>query len=218
MQFRFKNNCSIILIIISLLFLLAVNVIKAQTCCKPPSNNWLDPERNGNNAIDIVSKSVNDTIVCINIPFAVVRSGAEYSRFYASSNGSISFGKPVDLYNSKKNELTETQVISSNFGRIQLEYVCPPSCWKYEIIGSAPYRFCAVTWKGFIRINGTCGEYVSFQIKLYETTNAIETLVFENKVESATSNIGPETKNEEISSSQKSECKLKTEENIWTLY
>jgi hypothetical protein len=212
MQNHFKNYCSLILIIISLLFLLVVNVIKAQGSNPYADlNTWIDPERDGNNSVDLVKSSVEDTIVKISLPFIFDYSETAYTECYASSKGTISFSK---LTNTKAPQA----LIGGFFGDIQLEYACPPSSWKYEMIGISPYRCFAITWKGFIRINGSCGQYVSFQVKLFETTNIISTVAFENNVASSAIYISPDMKNEEMSSSQKTENKTRTEENTWTLY
>jgi len=219
MQNHFKNYCSVILIIISLLFLLVVNVIKAQGSNPDADfNTWIDPERDGNKSIDLVNSSVEDTIVRISLPFIFTNSETPYSECYASSRGTISFSDNLNNTGKQKFAKASQGIIGGFFGDIQLEYICPPSSWKYEIIGAAPYRCCAITWKGFIRVNGSCGEYVSFQVKLFETTNLITTVAFENNVASSTLNISPETKNEEISSSQNTENKSHIEENTWTLY
>jgi hypothetical protein len=212
MQNHFKNYGSAILIIISLLFLLAVNIIRAQGSNPYTDlNTWIDPERDGNNSVDLVKSSVNDTTVKITLPFIFDYSETAYTECYASSKGTVSFSK---LINTKG----EQGLIGGFLGDIQLEYACPPSSWKYEMIGMSPYRCFAITWKGFIRVNGSCGEYVSFQVKLFETTNIIATVAFENNVASSAIYISPDTKNEVLNASQQTENKTRLEDNTWTLY
>lgn len=212
MQERLEKNSAIILILISLIFLLAVGFIsRGQSCPQPVNfNTWIDPDREGSKAEALTVSNVDDTVISINIPFTFNYQDTDYQQLFAGSNGTLAFEKSK----RKKKSIT---TIGGYLGNLQLEYACPPSSWTYEIIGRAPERCIAVTWKGFIRVNGTCGEYVSYQVKLFENTNLIASLAFENMVPSTAITLGPGINNELSSASEEKEH-IRIEENIWTLY
>lgn len=208
-----KMKCKLLYIFIFITIGISAH---SQFCAEQSDKGiWIDPDREGNKAIDIVYRSVSDTIVELTLPFAFQYQGKEYTNCFVGSDGSLFFSeaKEIRKSNLRKNKLT---VFSGN-SDIYFEYTCPPSTWKYELTNEGGGNCFVITWKAFIYNDGGCGEYVSYQAKLFETTNILTYMTFENTVSSSCTTIDPETTDENttISSEKKN---LSIIENTWTLY
>lgn len=113
-----------------------------------------------------------------NIGFDFVYDGVTYTQFKMSSNGIISFNT------SGTNSLTANDLSSANAASRPI--IAPlwddldggdiaSSVASYELSGVAPNRVLTVEWKNWQwNYNATTNPVISFQVKLYETTNVID--------------------------------------------
>lgn len=118
----------------------------------------------------------------ITIPFTFNFAGANYTSLRISSNGFVTFGTvapgttitaPISgtgLYNGAiagfATDLAGLYT-AGTLGEI-----------RYETVGSAPNRTFVIQWSNFVRLNANSYAYqadnLNFQIRLHETTNAID--------------------------------------------
>ena len=121
---------------------------------------------------DIVSSAIN-----ISFPFCFF--GTTYNQFWIGSNGWVSFsspqGQPWTTFTSTTIPSTSTFVPKN----------CIMSPWqdwnpgvggaiKYQVYGNAPFRRLVVSWDAVPMFSCT-GNLGTFQIKIFETTNVVET-------------------------------------------
>ena len=105
-----------------------------------------------------------------NIGFDFVFNGATFTQFVANSNGSIRLGSsaptsPTNPISTVGN--TNAIAFFARDGKTGGAVV-------YEVSGSAPNRVLTIEYPGFYPSYLSTTTYISAQIKLYETTNAVE--------------------------------------------
>uniref|UniRef100_UPI003782F8EC hypothetical protein n=1 Tax=Flavobacterium sp. TaxID=239 RepID=UPI003782F8EC len=118
-----------------------------------------------------------------NIGFSFVYDGSTYTQFKMSSNGFISFGAGS---NSRISNTFTSAVYSSSRPFIaplwdDLSGTSTNSVAAYEVTGSAPNRVLTVEWRNWFWDKNAAtaaipNPTISFQVKLYETTNVVEFL------------------------------------------
>ena len=125
----------------------------------------------------------------LEIGFDFVYEGNTYTQFRASSNGLISF-------NTSAGSLTTNAFSDAN--ATSRPIIAPlwddldgratgGSVAAYEITGTSPNQVLTVEWRNWEWNYGSNNPVISFQVKLYETTNVIE---FAYRQESGTVNSG----------------------------
>ncbi len=113
-----------------------------------------------------------------NIGFNFVYEGTTYTQFKMSSNGFISFGiSGTDSFTTNSlanlNVAASRPVIAPLWD--DLDGAGPAnSVAAYEVTGSAPNRVLTVEWRNWEWNWQANTAVISFQVKLYETTNVIE--------------------------------------------
>jgi hypothetical protein len=113
-----------------------------------------------------------------NIGFNFVYEGITYTQFKMSANGFISFGSGADSFTgntlANANNTTGRPVIAPLWDDLDGGDVAS-SVAAYEVTGTAPNRVLTVEWRNWQwNYNAISGPVISFQVKLYETTNVIE--------------------------------------------
>jgi len=108
------------------------------------------------------------------IGFTFFFEGLPYTTFKASSNGFLSFGS-----GTASNSLNSSFVSASSKPLLapmwdDLDGGVPSSAAAYVVTGTAPNRVLTMEWLNYEMRYGSSVANVSFQVKLYETTNAIE--------------------------------------------
>jgi len=125
----------------------------------------------------------------LEIGFDFVYEGNTYTQFKASSNGIISF-------NTSAESLTTNNFSTAN--ALSRPIIAPlwddldgratgGSVAAYEITGTSPNQVLTVEWRNWEWNYGSSNPVISFQVKLYETTNVIE---FAYRQESGNVNVG----------------------------
>jgi len=114
------------------------------------------------------------------IGFTYCFFGEEYTEFYLASNGWISFTEPNS---SMDVNWTPDGPIPDDAYDVPRPAIFSPwtdwhtglctDCLHYEVIGTAPYRKCVITWEEVPLFSCTDFEG-TFQIVLHETTNFLE--------------------------------------------
>lgn len=114
------------------------------------------------------------------IGFTFCFFGEEYTEFYLASNGWISFPEPTSAMDVN---WTPDGPIPDASADVPRPAIFSPwtdwhtglctDCLHYEVIGTAPYRKCVITWEEVPLFSCTDFEG-TFQIVLQETTNFIE--------------------------------------------
>lgn len=126
-----------------------------------------------------------------NIGFTFVYEGISYTQFKMDSNGFISLNMTatgsLTTNNLSTANATSRPIIAPLWD--DLDGATPTtSLASYEVTGSAPNRVLTVEWKNWEwNWNSGATPVISFQVKLYETTNVIE---FVYRQENGTINSG----------------------------
>lgn len=114
------------------------------------------------------------------IGFSFCFFGEEYTQFYVSSNGWISFLEPTTAWSINWTPDGPVPDAAANVPKAAI--YCPWTDWNtglctdcihYETIGVAPNRAMVVTWDG-VPLFSCVGEIGTFQIILRETSNFID--------------------------------------------
>lgn len=117
----------------------------------------------------------DDTVSKVyNIGFNFFYNGTTFSQFVLSTNGFIKLGNTApDAINYNFIAGPDNNILSPF--NIDLEGAVNPE-YRYCVSGSAPTRICTIQFKNLRDIIGLSNQYtnLSFQIKLYETSNNIE--------------------------------------------
>jgi len=126
------------------------------------------------------------TGVGLPIGFNFLFDGVTYDRIGVNTNGWISFGQSaltpaVDM--SVSNEyvpISTTSTAPANLQRAIAGFARDlqgqaGSSISFQTIGTAPNQICVIQWAGVRRWNAT-GENFNFQIRLYQTSNRVETV------------------------------------------
>ena len=101
--------------------------------------------------------------------------GNNYSQFYISSNGFISFDASAPN-GCCQGQLLPDPATPNNLIALSWEDLYPPAggTIRYYTVGSAPYRKCVVEYKDIMHYPSPGADPVTEQAILYETTNFIE--------------------------------------------
>lgn len=102
------------------------------------------------------------------IGFTFSAGCSDYTEFYASSNGYLSFGQVVS---SGSAYLTpETTVVAPLWADLSGD----GGAFSYQTSGTAPNRVFTAEWKNWKWSHAATGPVISFQVKIYEGTNIVE--------------------------------------------
>ena len=116
------------------------------------------------------SGTIDDNVYNANsIGFTFTYNGIAYSQFSVNANGFIAMGATVVSSYYAISGGTSNNVISA--GNEDLKGNTGATL-RYELSGSAPNQVLTIQWKDFRHYNAT--DSYNFQIKLFETTNAIQ--------------------------------------------
>jgi hypothetical protein len=124
-----------------------------------------------------VSDILDDDAVSAALPigFTFVYDGSPYTSFYVSSNGFLSFNSSAD--SNLTNDLaggdaTERPLIAPLWDDLGGQ---GPTCKaSYQLTGTAPNRVLTFEWLDWEWRYTASGPVLSFQVKLYETSNRVE--------------------------------------------
>jgi hypothetical protein len=126
------------------------------------------------------------------IGFTFVYDGTPYTTFRASSNGFLSFNANAgsNLSNNLSGTATERPLIAPLWD--DLGGQASTSNASYEMSGTAPNRVLTFEWKDWEWRYTASGPVISFQVKLYETSNRVEIIYRPeaNSPDSPTASIG----------------------------
>lgn len=124
----------------------------------------------GTNVSDI--ESDDDYSGSLPIGFTFSFCGNDYTDFVVSSNGWMSFGNPgtADGYN----DVGELNQVKPVLFPLWQDLSGDGGTASYAVSGTAPNRVFTFQYKEWKWNYGASGPVISFQIKLYETTNVIE--------------------------------------------
>lgn len=131
---------------------------------------------NSTNATEVPALKTNNSIsTSLPIGFTFNYGGLNYTNFYMSSNGIINFG--ATGLSTATNNLSTANTANRPILAVLWDAMSGNSTESkasYEVTGTAPNRVLTVEWSKW-RWNASATQAViSFQVKLYETTNIIE--------------------------------------------
>ena len=119
-----------------------------------------------------------DDIISLKIPigFSFNYSGSNYTNFRANSNGWISLDTLITPsgFDQKTNNLSGNTSMRPIIAPLWDDLDGTTGEASYKVTGSAPTRVLTIEWKNWEWNFQANGAVISFQIKLYETTNNIE--------------------------------------------
>ncbi len=123
----------------------------------------------GTSIIAANSDDVNSTVQ--NIGFTFNYGGVDFTQFIASSNGYIVLGStaPTTTNYTPLSSTNNSIAGVANNGRI----AATTGSVQFSTSGTSPNRICTIQYTNFDLLNTLTTRRVSFQIKLYETTNVI---------------------------------------------
>jgi hypothetical protein len=134
----------------------------------------------------IIAAGSDDVISpATNIGFTFTYGCNTYTQFIASSNGWMSFNTSIGSSNAGNdlNTSTDRPMIAPLWDDLQVGQG-PPSAnngtVNYKLTGTAPNRILTVEWKNMEWDYFASGPVISFQVKLYETSNQIEFVYSQN--------------------------------------
>lgn len=173
-MFMRRLQCVAATLLLSLLFLCegkqAYAQIPASSYTYAPAAGTFTEITGGTNVSDI--ESDDDYSGSLPIGFTFNYCGIDYTDVVASSNGWLSFGSPSssvsynDVYSLddlKPALFPLWEDLSGDMGEA-----------SYTTAGTAPNRVFTFQFKNWLWNYGASGPVISFQVKLYETTNVIE--------------------------------------------
>jgi hypothetical protein len=111
------------------------------------------------------------------IGFDFVYEGVTYTQFKMSSNGFISLGtgtSSLTTNNFSTANATSRPVLAPLWDDLDGNATGSVSKALYEVTGTAPNRVLTVEWRNWEWNYGSSTPVLSFQVKLYETSNKIE--------------------------------------------
>lgn len=102
------------------------------------------------------------------IGFTFTAGCTDYTTFYASSNGTISFGQAISA--------TSASVTSGAtvLAPLWADLSGVGGAFSYQTSGTAPNRVLTAEWKNWKWNYSATGPVISFQVKIYESTNTVE--------------------------------------------
>lgn len=137
------------------------------------SYNWTNVSSN------VSTSSCDDCNYNVSIPFTFNFFGNNYTTANVNTNGLMRFGGTgSDWVNAcMPSTASPNNIIAGYWDDLAFDYSCYYTEWLYGTTGSAPNRVFVVSWIDFVSNDDYgwyCGDYATFQIKLYESTNVIE--------------------------------------------
>ncbi|HET9505156.1 MAG TPA: hypothetical protein VFO93_16555 [Hymenobacter sp.] len=115
------------------------------------------------------------------IGFSFPFAGATYTNFRVSSNGLLGFGSALSTVGEElSNTMTSPRLTGTSlpvlapFWTDLAAFSGSGATAQYTTTGTAPSRVLTMQWLDFYDVNGEVPAYVSFQVKLYETSGRIE--------------------------------------------
>ncbi len=138
--------------------------------------------------------SIDEAYSTIPIGFTFNYQCTNYTNVVVSSNGWLSFNTGITSANSSNNLATSTDrpMIAPLWDDLKTDAT---GSVNYKLTGSAPNRILTVEWKQMLWYWLATTQAISFQVKLYETTNVIEFIYTRNGnatqyISSASASIG----------------------------
>jgi hypothetical protein len=129
----------------------------------------------GGTAVDIIE---DDDVYSSVLPigFNFVFDGVTYTQVIASSNGWLSFNPGVDISGITNNLATSSTTIRPLLAPLwdDLDGFDGPGQSSYQVSGSSPNRVFTFEWRNWEWQYDADVPVISFQVKLYETTNTIQ--------------------------------------------
>jgi hypothetical protein len=124
--------------------------------------------------------SVNNVSAGIDLPFAFRFDGVSYDRISVSTNGLVGFGL-TDVSTSSSNALSGSEsypILAPWWDRLVITGGAQRNCGAtvkvhWTVTGRAPNRVVVVEWKN-LEVADRSAAFSTWQVRLYEGTNAIE--------------------------------------------
>ena len=133
------------------------------------------------------------------IGFNFTYNGFVYDVFGVNANGWVSFGQSalgaaaVDVpasYTAISSTSTATAALQNRVAVLSRDLQAQTgAAIRFQTIGTAPNRVCVIQWSGYRRYAQT-GDLINMQLRLYETTNAVQIVYGLCSTSSATSSTG----------------------------
>lgn len=123
----------------------------------------------------LINTDVDDALSAAqNIGFTFTYGCTNYTRFIASSNGFISLGAVLTdaIYNNSMATIGQGPLLAPLWDDLRTR--ATNSTVNYVLTGSAPNRVLTVEWLNMRWDLNSSSDVISFQLKLYETSNNIE--------------------------------------------
>ncbi len=115
------------------------------------------------------------------IGFAFVFEGVSYTTFQVSSNGLLGFGSSLSAAGAGLNNTFTNSVLPGPSLPVLAPFwtdlfgdTSTGATARYALSGTAPNQVLTTEWLDYYDVNGDVPRYISFQVKLYETSNRIE--------------------------------------------
>ncbi|MBL7800345.1 MAG: fibronectin type III domain-containing protein [Chitinophagales bacterium] len=124
------------------------------------------------------------------LPFSFSYLGTSYTSFRISTNGFITLGNATTPSTSNYTPLSGTAASLNNcISALGCDLNSTP---RYEVLGTSPNRIAVIQWSGVYRYSPGPGstENLSFQVRLYETSNKIEIVYSPTTVVASTAIVG----------------------------
>jgi hypothetical protein len=166
--------------------LLGLGVLPAAGACAQANSYQL--AATASSFIPVVSGTAVPTILrddavsgSLPIGFSFRFGNVSYTTFQVSSNGLLGFGGGLsDIGTALSNTLTSFDLAGPSLPALApfwTDLSGSPGTGataQYAVSGTAPNRVFTMEWLDYKDLNGDADHYISFQVKLYETTNRIE--------------------------------------------
>lgn len=111
----------------------------------------------------------NAVSAALPIGFTFTTGCTDYTSFYASANGTLSFGKVIS--GSVASLTSGATVLSPLWADLS---GAGTGAFSYQTSGTAPNRVFTAEWKNWKWGYSATGSVISFQVKIYEGTNTVE--------------------------------------------
>ncbi|RZK61208.1 MAG: T9SS type A sorting domain-containing protein [Hymenobacter sp.] len=126
---------------------------------------------------------LGDDVVSGSLPlgFTFAFEGVSFTTFKVSSNGLLGFGSSLSNVGAALTNTLTTHSLDNG----SLPVLAPfwtdldgeagtGASAQYATSGAAPYRVLTMEWLNYKDLNGDADQYISFQVKLHETTGQVE--------------------------------------------
>ncbi|MDX2174315.1 MAG: T9SS type A sorting domain-containing protein [Bacteroidota bacterium] len=124
----------------------------------------------------IFSNNINNTLSgAINIGFSFVYECATFTQFRVSTNGWLSFKAQAGAAAGNNLNTSGTrQIIAPLWDAQKTDNAAGVGQVNYKVTGTTPNRVLTVEWLNMRWSNAASGPVITYQVKLYETSNRIE--------------------------------------------